>query len=482
MTTLGLADFLLLPSLKWYTIWSMLCFGGFVVLASHQSDLVGFKPPPDPMDPEEELGAEIHWMAAVVCVNMAACVLLLFALAVTRLVFGELRTQELNAAKDKFWNFVFYKFIFVFGVINVQQTYEVMAWAAWFAILAFLVVMTKISKLRFDHLSFSPNTASFLHFKVLSLLGIVILFSMTLFVTMLRYYSEFNIQTLAFLLAEVTVIMLKSIHVVSRYLIHLYDLHYVGLWEYKGRWLHYNDLVLCSSFLFVNLLHHLHMLLSGNLWLSMASLVICMHIRFLLNELQKQYNKHQTYHRVVFDMEYRYPHVKNEGECLICWESFSSARQLSCGHCFHGSCLRLWLEQDASCPTCRRKLNSDEPEPTDNAAAQEAPVWQINLRSISRWLPSLQVTVNYDLNAQPMNETRLQASVTELMQIFPHISRRALISDLRETGSADLTTDHILDGQLDEIDSDSDQSDSSQGGHQVAHAPGQLRQRHLIAD
>lgn len=52
---------------------------------------------------------------------------------------------------------------------------------------------------------------------------------------MLRYYSEFNIQTLAFLLAEVTVIMLKSIHVVSRYLIHLYDLHYVGLWEYKGR-------------------------------------------------------------------------------------------------------------------------------------------------------------------------------------------------------------------------------------------------------
>ena len=96
----------------------------------------------------------------------------------------------------------------------------------------------------------------------------------------------------------------------------------------------------------------------------------------------------------------------------------SSARQLSCGHCFHGSCLRLWLEQDASCPTCRRKLNSDEPSESDNAGTpQEAPVWQINLRSISRWLPSLQVTVNYDLNAAPMNETRLQASVAELMQV-----------------------------------------------------------------
>lgn len=27
--------------------------------------------------------------------------------------------------KDKFWNFVFYKFIFVFGVVNVQYLNEV---------------------------------------------------------------------------------------------------------------------------------------------------------------------------------------------------------------------------------------------------------------------------------------------------------------------------------------------------------------------
>lgn len=461
MLTPGLADFLLLPSLKWYTTISFFSFCGLVGLASHQSDVLGLKPPEDQQEIFPETNSEIHWLAAVVCVNMAACILLLFALAIVRLVFGELRTLELNAAKDKFWNFVFYKFIFVFGVINVQQAHEVMAWAAWFAVLAFLVVMTKISKLRFDHLSFSPNTSSLLHVKVLTLLGTVIFFSCAIFITMIRYHSEFNFQTLAFLLAEVGVITLKSIHVVSRYLIHLYDLNYVGLWEFKGKWLHFNDLILCSSFLFVNLVHHLHMLLSGNLWLSMASLVICMHIRFLLNELQKQYNKHLTYHRVVFDMECKYPQVQTKGECLICWDTFSSARQLSCGHCFHGSCLRLWLEQDASCPTCRRKLNTSE-EQTEETPPQEAPVWQFNLRRISRWLPSLQVTVNYDLQPTPMTDTRLQQSANELLQIFPHLSRRAIIGDLRQTGSMDVTTDNILDGQLDdEADSDSDQSDSS---------------------
>ena len=41
-----------------------------------------------------------------------------------------------------------FQFIFVFGVINVQKADQVMAWAAWFSVLSFLVVMTKISKLR----------------------------------------------------------------------------------------------------------------------------------------------------------------------------------------------------------------------------------------------------------------------------------------------------------------------------------------------
>jgi hypothetical protein len=80
-----------------------------VGLASHQSDVLGLKPPEDQQEIFPETNSEIHWLAAVVCVNMAACILLLFALAIVRLVFGELRTLELNAAKDKFWNFVFYK-------------------------------------------------------------------------------------------------------------------------------------------------------------------------------------------------------------------------------------------------------------------------------------------------------------------------------------------------------------------------------------
>lgn len=467
----GLGEFLLLPSLKWYTGISMTSFIGLVLMMSYNKDLLP-DIPNDEIIPDdlEEVSLEVaqmrnnwleeNWFVSLIVVNMAACVLLLFFMVVIRVVFGDLRTAERNSAKDKFWNYVFYKFIFVFGVINVHQAAEVILWAAWFSVLAMLVVMTKIAKLRFEHLSFSPNTATMLHCKVLALLGAIIISSILIFGMFIGHHDLLSIQILAFLLADIAVLTIRATHVISRYLIHLYDLSWPGVWEFKGRWLHYNDLILSSSFLLLDLFHHLHMLLSGNLWLSMASLVICMHVRFLLNELQKQRTKHLTYHRVISDMECKYPQVQTKGECLICWDTFSSARRLTCGHCFHSSCLRQWLEQDASCPICRCRLNQEEEDQEEAAPnAQAEPVWSFNLRRISNWLPSWNITVNYDLQPRPMNPTRLQQSANELQQIFPHISRRAILDDLRSTGSIDLSTDNILDGQLDEMsesDTDSD--------------------------
>lgn len=42
--------------------------------------------------------------------------------------------------------------------------------------------------------------------------------------------------------------------------------------------------------------------------------------------------------------------------CAICWESMRTWRRLPCRHNFHEACLRSWLEQNPTCPTCRRDL------------------------------------------------------------------------------------------------------------------------------
>lgn len=85
--------------------------------------------------------------------------------------------------KDKFWNFVFYKFIFVFGVVNVQylnevrrvviattrvvrttnqinlmltipiHTCQVILWVSWFTVLGFLHLLSQLCKDRFEYVS-----------------------------------------------------------------------------------------------------------------------------------------------------------------------------------------------------------------------------------------------------------------------------------------------------------------------------------------
>ncbi|KAJ2938135.1 hypothetical protein O0L34_g3708 [Tuta absoluta] len=52
---------------------------------------------------------------------------------------------------------------------------------------------------------------------------------------------------------------------------------------------------------------------------------------------------------------------KNQDNCAICWEPMKEARKLPCSHLFHNSCLCQWVQQDASCPTCRRALRAAPP-------------------------------------------------------------------------------------------------------------------------
>lgn len=90
-------------------------------------------------------------------INMAYCMLILLGKTIQKLVFGELRASESQHLKDKFWNFIFYKFIFVFGVLNVQYMDEVVLWWAWFMALGFLSLLSQLCKDRFEYVSITKS-------------------------------------------------------------------------------------------------------------------------------------------------------------------------------------------------------------------------------------------------------------------------------------------------------------------------------------
>ncbi|MEJ1276200.1 autocrine motility factor receptor [Cricetulus griseus] len=236
-----------------------------------------------------------------VLVNTACCVLMLVAKLIQCIVFGPLRVSERQHLKDKFWNFIFYKFIFIFGVLNVQTVEEVVMWCLWFAGLVFLHLMVQLCKDRFEYLSFSPTTPMSSHGRVLSLLIAMLLSCCGLAVVCCVTGYTHGMHTLAFMAAESLLVTVRTAHVILRYVIHLWDLNHEGTWEGKGTYVYYTDFVMELTLLSLDLMHHIHMLLFGNIWLSMASLVIFMQLRYLFHEVQRRIRRHKNYLRVRSD-------------------------------------------------------------------------------------------------------------------------------------------------------------------------------------
>ncbi|GFN91355.1 E3 ubiquitin-protein ligase amfr-like protein [Plakobranchus ocellatus] len=409
-------------------------------------------------------------------VNSCYCVLILLGKLIQNIVFGELRVSEQQHLKDKFWNFVFYKFIFIFGVMNVQSMDEVVLWIAWFSGLGFLHLLTQLSKDRFEYLSFSPATPRSAHIKLLSLLVTILILCTVILSGCVWVGMNVSLTIFAFLAAESVLLLLRCLYVMVRYVIQLYDMSLEGVWEGRAIFVYYTELVFELIDLAVNFGHHLHMLLYGNIFLSMASLVICMQLRFLFYEFQRRLKRHKNYLRVVKDMESKFPMAtqenleQNADDCAICWERMESARKLPCGHLFHNSCLRSWLEQDTSCPTCRTTLSEtnerEDPRPRQPGAPNGGEViapqpnqgttnhfFHFDGSRYVSWLPSFSVEVTHTnllpgQQAHATQTSQLDNMAREVQVVFPNIPQSVIMEDLRITRSIDLTIDNILEGRV----------------------------------
>uniref|UniRef100_A0A8D0B1L6 E3 ubiquitin-protein ligase AMFR n=1 Tax=Salvator merianae TaxID=96440 RepID=A0A8D0B1L6_SALMN len=484
------------PSLRTYAALSALALLGSVLSAYRalsQAAAAAQAPPPTAAEQPEPpppsapapapaaLDVAYYLLSDSLCVwvlvNTACCILMLIAKLIQGVVFGPLRVSERQHLKDKFWNFIFYKFIFIFGVLNVQTVEEVVMWCLWFSGLVFLHLMVQLCKDRFEYLSFSPTTPMNSHIRVLTLLVAMLLSCCGLAVVCGIVGYTHGMHTLSFMAAESLLVTVRTVHVILRYVIHLWDLNHEGTWESKGTYVYYTDFIMELMLLSLDLIHHIHMLLFGNIWLSMASLVIFMQLRYLFHEVQRRLRRHKNYLRVVGNMEARFAVATpeelaaNNDDCAICWDSMQSARKLPCGHLFHNSCLRSWLEQDTSCPTCRMSLNI-----TDNHRAREdhqrgnidenlAPAavadrphlnqhnhfFHFDGSRIASWLPSFSVEVMHTTNilgiAQASN-SQLNAMAHQIQEMFPQVPYHLILQDLQLTRSVEITTDNILEGRI----------------------------------
>ncbi|CAH1640501.1 unnamed protein product [Spodoptera littoralis] len=381
-------------------------------------------------------------------INIAYCSLAVFGFAVQRLVFGPLRVAEAQRVKDKFWNYVFYKFIFVFGVINVQYMDEVLLWCSWFTLVGFLHLLGQLCKDRYEYLSSSPHTGGWAHVRLACLLAGILAAAAALLAAAAVWGLPAGRDTFAFMAAECVLVLVSALHVAARYALALCAADAAGAAAY------YVALGFEAAALLAELALAAAQVAQCSMLVSMASLVLLLQLRHLLHELQARLRRHRLYTALATHMSRNYPMAskeeveKNQDNCAICWEPMKEARKLPCSHLFHNSCLCQWVQQDASCPTCRRALAAGPAAPRQDAARHPNHLFHFDGSRYVSWLPSFSVEVTRVRPEAALAGAQLDAAAAQLQLMFPQHSRAALAADLARTRSADLTLDNILEGRL----------------------------------
>ncbi|KAL5240217.1 hypothetical protein ACI65C_007627 [Semiaphis heraclei] len=406
----------------------------------------------------------------VLC-NGAICSIVMIGAVIQSLVLGNLRPVEHVQFRERLWNWVIYKFIFMFIILKAYTLDKVALWLFWYSTLGFLHLMTSLCKDRFEYMWMSMGTGARVNWKYIHmsvLLSIGFIFSLLLLNFAYLVGLTLSKHIFAFMVIECLMLAGSIVHIFLRHYIQLFHRNSINHTTSPGRLIYYAELGLDLGIRVMEILHYSHAIIWTSSYLTMAGFVIFMHMRQLISDIQKRLQKHKNFLWVHSHLEKNYPMATaeeldtNSDNCAICWEKMDSARKLPCGHLFHNGCLQSWMEQEPSCPTCRLSLtlghNQNMPMNSTNNGGQETlgPHTHIphhffhfdGSRYLS-WLPSFSVEVTHSLRPTgQIHTSQMETMARQVLQLFPHFNMHSIIEDLSTTRSVDLTIDNILEGRL----------------------------------
>ncbi|ORY06707.1 hypothetical protein K493DRAFT_251708 [Basidiobolus meristosporus CBS 931.73] len=303
---------------------------------------------------------------------MIYCLLILLGKVITRFFFGNLRVIECQHMYDRLLNFLLFKVVFV-GAILEPKWEELFIWTAWFTVLGFLRIFSMLCRDRFEHLAASSESTMGEHIKILTLLVTILVLDVALI-----FVCTLVFRSMVFLLTfECFTLCLDTVQTLFKYVIQLREISSEEDFESRSIWLYYTEFVTDTLILAATLCHYLHIMALHGISFTLIDAVLFLNIRSVFSNLRKKIAGYRSYRQAMNSLKRRYTSATKEelkefnDDCAICREPMDSAKKLPCGHLFHSLCLRSWLEQDGSCPTCRRTLlagndkkNEDTPQTT----------------------------------------------------------------------------------------------------------------------
>jgi len=417
----------------------------------------------------------------IIVANFFYCMLFFVGKLLQKLLFGPLRIHEAQCLREQIVSNATLKIIFLFILSTTLPKLTLWACAIIFGLSEFISAFTLLAKERGIYIRLSqPNIDIF---SMDYVLVANLLVTCLLYAGVVTIFASVNANTVLILVSfECFVLFCKTLQPLLQSGIALEERRRHGVWEQKGVYTYYVDMFMDCGVLIATLGYYFYILAIRGLSLSIVDFCLFSHIWKVICRLKFRWVSFRNYRQLVANMNSLFlvisgPDVFSD-VCAICQEAMLSACKLPCSHLFHRMCLMRWLEQEHTCPTCRRVLLGHPhpvaptvvltgpgavPLPAGHippppAAAAPPPinrppaVWEWNSGGWMNVFPRISIQAIHG-NGFPMYNSRTMNVVTpdmiqRVLEVFPHMPPQLIAADLQMTGSCEATTENILEGRL----------------------------------
>ncbi|KAM1596126.1 hypothetical protein ACFX15_002220 [Malus domestica] len=290
-------------------------------------------------------------ISLVLLLNMGLVIMCTMWQLTKKIFLGSLREAEVERLNEQSWREVME---ILFAITIFRQDFSV-SFLAMVTTLLLIKALHWLAQKRVEYIETTPSVPMLSHVRIVSFLGfLLVLDSLFLYSSVSNLIRTQKASVSLFFSFEYMILATTTVSTFVKYVFYVTDMLKEGQWEKKPVYTFYLELIR-------DLLH-----LSMYLCFFLAIFTYYGVPLHLIRELYETFRNFKLriadyirYRKLTSNMNDRFPDATPEelnasdATCIICREEMTTAKKLLCGHLFHVSCLRSWLERQHTCPTCR---------------------------------------------------------------------------------------------------------------------------------
>ncbi len=298
-----------------------------------------------------------HQFSTLVLGNFGLWVLAAFGLGAKRLFLGELRAAELEMLTDNIRPTIMSLLFF----LTIFRTNFNASFLSAVVLLLFFKAAHWVAEARVSSMESSPGDSNLTHVRLGVLIGLLFFIDQSIVVWAASWTYSGGPSLILLFGFEFCILAVSAASNMVMFALNLISIKQDQTWHAKGTYVLYleflasavQSLVYLVFFFIIFRYYGLPLHIIRSMYLTFAS-------------FQRSLAKLLTYRRAVSQMNHRYPDasadelLNADSVCIVCREEMQAGKKLPCGHILHLECLRSWLQQDPTCPLCRKSVLVEE--------------------------------------------------------------------------------------------------------------------------